>query len=197
MFKPEPSYEYKKSVRERKEAFKHFLYMLDRYEIRWKLTWREKKKCINQTTSEWKITWFEKLEDRSNFPFFPLPFSQPQGGTRRSPCRRGQRAPGGGWHLSQQHIGFSASSCWCCWGCLAPLSSTLGSPSSLLKWTWPLSTEEFSFLKHHWNHFSNHSTAWFWAGANPATAGIKPHTARKLWGWTALAEEWKTPFSKR
>lgn len=91
LFKPEPTYEYKKSASEREEAFKHFLYMLDRYEIRWKLTWREKK-CINQTTSEWKITWFEKLEDRSNFP---LPFPQPWGGTRRSRCRRGQRAPGG------------------------------------------------------------------------------------------------------
>lgn len=91
LFKPEPSYEYKKPASERKEAFKHFQYMLDGYEIRWKLTWREKK-CINQTAPEWKITWFEKLEDRSNFP---LPFPQPWGGTRRSQCRRGHRAPGG------------------------------------------------------------------------------------------------------
>lgn len=155
----------------------------------------EREKMHNSNHFRVENYWFEKSEDRSNFP---SPFPQPWGGTRRSESRGGQGAPGGQWHLWQQQMGFFSSLTGHTGTVLHPWSAAWVLPAPCWSGHGPFPLEISP--KPQWNHFSNHATgqaAWFWADASPGAAGIKPCTARKLWGWTALAEDWKSAFSKR
>lgn len=113
--------------------------MTDHYGIKWKRTWRKKMYKSDHFRVENYMVWRIRRQEQFSFAIPPA-----LGWQEALPALQ---RPESSWGimLSQQQMGFPASSHWCYWGCPTHLSSSLGSPSPLLRWAW--ATFHWRFLK--------------------------------------------------